>query len=252
MRYVCSVAGKLSCVFFSHVSRLFEYIAHFDTSAKHNLLSCLDDLESEILVDFRTEFKIKSWHLWYGISALSFYLHLLLWIQIVLWYLWLLFHDEYTCDSAVTCWELPFIFLCSLHIENVHEQSSGCLWLLVEMSSCMLCPVYKITVKQHKLLIGEQPAFRVINKREWIIHSGEQQSLGELHTVFMNRLGINCWSNVFSIFQGWKKSVGHSVDWTLTCNCFSKIYRQTLHAVLQWQTLDTLLLSLLGIQPAKR
>jgi hypothetical protein len=60
MRYVCSVAGKLSCVFFSHVSRLFEYIVHFDMSAKHNLLSCLDDLESEILVDFRTEFKIKS------------------------------------------------------------------------------------------------------------------------------------------------------------------------------------------------
>ncbi len=220
-------------------------------SAKHNLLSCLDDLESEILVDFLTEFKIKSWHLWYGISALSFYLHLLLWIQIVLWSLWLLFHDEYTCDSAVTCWELAFVFLWSLHIENVHEQSSGCLWLLVEMSCYMLCPVYKITIKQHKLLIGEQPAFRVINKREWIIHSEEQQSLGEQHSVFMNKLAINCWSNVFSIFQGWKKSVGHFVDWTLTCNCFSKIYRQTLHAVLQWQTLDTLLLSLLGIQPAK-
>jgi hypothetical protein len=186
------------CVIFIRFSIV--WIVHFDMSAKHNFLSCLDDLESEILVDFRTEFKTKSWHLWYGISALSFYLHLLLWIQIVLGSLWLLFHDEYTCDSAVTCWELAFIFL----------------W-----------------------------------KREWIIHSGEQQSLGEQHSVFMNKLGIKCWSNVFSIFQGWKKSVGHSVEWTLTCNCFSKIYRQTLHAVQQWQTLDTLLLSLWGFNLRK-
>ncbi len=141
-----------NCLVYSFTCFSIFWILHFDMSAKHNLLSCLDDLESEILVDFRTEFKIKSWHLWYGVSALSFYLHLLLWISIVLWSLWLLFHDEYTCDYAVTCWELAFIFLWSLHIENVHEQSSGCLWLLVEMSRCMLCPVYKIAVKQHKQL----------------------------------------------------------------------------------------------------
>jgi hypothetical protein len=152
-------------------------------------------------------------------------------------------------------WFCSHLLRASFHfpLESSHRECPWTIqWLLVIVGCCyMLCPVYKITIKQHKLLIGEQPAFRVINKAEWIIHSGEQQSLGEQYSVFMNKLAINCWSNVFSIFQGWKKSVGHSVEWTLTCNCFSKIYRQTLHAVLQWQTLDTLLLSLLGIQPAK-
>lgn len=56
----------VSCLLFTRFS-IF-WIVHFDMFAKHNLLSRLDDLESEILVDFRTEFKIKSWHVWYGIT----------------------------------------------------------------------------------------------------------------------------------------------------------------------------------------